>query len=70
MDRDEFLKQLDRWNELLREEAVQLFDKGVGADRLMSTAITIADARLAAEIRDRHARVLALPASAGGARRN
>lgn len=63
MDREEFLKQLDRWSEIFRREAVILFDKGLGPDKLMATAITVADAMLSTEIRAQQRRVLAVPAA-------
>jgi hypothetical protein len=63
MDRDEFLKQLDRWTEIFRREAIVLFDKGLGPDKLMATAIVVADAMLTTEVRDRQRRVFAAPAS-------
>jgi EAL domain-containing protein (putative c-di-GMP-specific phosphodiesterase class I) len=46
MDRDEMVKQLDRWTEISGEEAIILF-VNLSARQLMSTAITITDARLA-----------------------
>lgn len=61
MDRDEVVKQLERWTVLVLEEALALFDKGVSPTRLMATAITIADARLEGEIAARKASALAIP---------
>jgi hypothetical protein len=61
MDRDDFLKQLDRWIVLVREASVDLFDKGLGPDKLMATAITIADAMLYAEITKARSAILKLP---------
>jgi hypothetical protein len=58
MDRDEMVKQLDRWTEIFRREAIILFDKGVGPGQLMATAITITDALLAAEVAASRARKL------------
>lgn len=61
MDRDEMVKQLDRWTEIFRREAIILFDKGVGAGQLMSAAITITDAILSAEVAASRARTLEIP---------
>lgn len=63
MDRDEFLTQLERWTDILQREATILFDKGLGPDKLMATAITVTDAVLSTEVRDRQRRVLAAPAT-------
>ena len=61
MDREEFLRQLERWVELFRRESIILFDKGLGPDELMATAITITDALLSAEIRANNRKVLEVP---------
>jgi hypothetical protein len=65
MDRDEFLRQITRWTELVLEEAPPLFDNGLGPDVLMRTAIAIADARLNAEVMRRQQAVLAIPGALG-----
>lgn len=61
LQRDEFLRQLDRWLELMREESLVLYEKGLGPDSLMRTASQIADARLSAEVRRRADVSLAAP---------
>jgi ribosomal protein L7/L12 len=62
MDRDEVIKQLERWTILVLEEAIGLLDRGVGPTRLMAIAIATADARLDAEVTARNASGLTLPA--------
>lgn len=61
MDRDEMIKQLDRWAELVKQEAIILYDKGVIPARLMDTAIVVADGRLASEVAQRRTSVLHTP---------
>lgn len=53
MNDDEFIRQLDRWLVLMREEALELKAKGVGPADLMRTATIVADARLSTEVRKR-----------------
>ncbi len=53
MLRDDVLKQLDRWTEMVREEALALYDKGVEPIKVVAIAITIADSRLSHEVNAR-----------------
>jgi Asp-tRNA(Asn)/Glu-tRNA(Gln) amidotransferase A subunit family amidase len=50
IDRDGKLKQIDRWVELVREEASRLIELGIGPNQILPIATSVADARLGAEV--------------------